>query len=38
MVNKKDEKKLFIELSKLDYIFVSSNIAKIYFKKNLRNI
>ena len=36
MVNKKDEKKLFIELSKLDYIFVSSNIAKIYFKKKFK--
>ena len=31
MVNKKVEKKLFTELSKLDYIFVSSNIAKLYF-------
>ena len=36
MVNKKYEKKLFIELSKLDYIFVSSNIAKIYFKKKFK--
>ena len=36
MVNKKDEKKLFIELAKLNYIFVSSNIAKMYFIKKFK--
>ncbi len=36
MVNKKDEKKLFLQLAKLDYIFVSSNIAKLYFIKKFK--
>ena len=31
IVNKNIEKKLFRELLRLDYIFVSSNISKIYF-------
>ena len=33
MVNKVIENKLFTELSKLDYIFVSADIVKNYFKK-----
>tara|TARA_B110000971_G_scaffold156547_1_gene159875 strand:- start:781 stop:1956 length:1176 start_codon:yes stop_codon:yes gene_type:complete len=36
MVNKKIEKKLFIELSKLDHIFVSSLIVKKYFEEKLK--
>ena len=36
MVNKSIERKLFISLSKFDYIFVSSNIVKIYFKNYFR--
>tara|TARA_B110000114_G_C15072927_1_gene390486 strand:- start:188 stop:1363 length:1176 start_codon:yes stop_codon:yes gene_type:complete len=33
MVNKEIENKLFTELSKLDYIFVSADIVKDYFEK-----
>lgn len=33
MVNKEIEKKLFFEMSKLDYIFVSTDILKDYFNK-----
>ena len=36
MVNKEIEKKHFIFLSKLDYIFVSSNIVKQYFENSFR--
>lgn len=36
MVNKKIEKKLFLELSKLDYIFVSSKIVKKYFQNTFK--
>jgi hypothetical protein len=35
MAKKNIEKKIFIELAKLDYIFVSSDIAKDYFEKGL---
>ena len=36
MVNKKIEKKLFVELSKLDHIFVSSHILKKYFQEKIQ--
>jgi hypothetical protein len=35
MAKKQIEKKIFIELGKLDYIFVSSDIVKDYFEKGL---
>jgi hypothetical protein len=35
MAKKYIEKKIFIELAKLDYIFVSSDIVKSYFEKGL---
>jgi len=35
MAKKYIEKKIFIELAKLDYIFVSSDIVKDYFEKGL---
>ena len=36
MVNKAIEKSLFISLSRLDYIFVSSNIVKKYFENSFK--
>jgi len=40
MINHKDEKKLFLRINKLDYIFASSNLSKNYFlsKFNKYNI
>jgi hypothetical protein len=36
MVNKIVEKDLFLSLSKLDYIFVSSNVVKKYFEQTIK--